>query len=180
MTTATLPTSNVAEPRRVNVRLMVFLAVIAVPFLLIAGLFIRNAMSGGVIDRGGYKDVDLKALGNFPFSNLGGTIQDVPEQFRKLDGQKVRLTGFMYSPEAAGDYGNRFEFVYNVNKCCFNGPPQVHERVFCKAKRGSPIFENWVFVETIGTLHVRLVRDPETQVIKSVYDLDVETVRQLS
>src|SRR6059058_2076282 len=77
-----------------------------------------------------FLDVDLKALGNFPFDQNNGSINDIPPAFRALEGKKVLLDGFMYSPRNAGDKGHEFQLVYNVTKCCFSGPPQVQERVY--------------------------------------------------
>jgi hypothetical protein len=163
-----------ARPSRLNLRLIVFLLAISAPFIYIIGKSVMHAMTGGITDRGDYKDVDLKALGNFPFDQNEGKLTDIPERYRKLDGQRVRLTGFMYAPDTAGDRGTKFQFVYDVNKCCFGGAPQVQERVFAYAKQDMPIYPYTVFAELVGKLHVRIVKDPETKAITSVFDLDVE------
>lgn len=172
------------EPRksllqRLNLRLIVFLLLISAPFVYIIGKSVMHAMSGGITDRGAYKDVDLKALGNFPFDQTEGKLTDIPERYRNLDGQRVRLTGFMFAPENAGDRGNRFQFVYDVNKCCFGGAPQVQERVFAYAKHGAQIYDYTVLAEIVGKLNVRIIKDPETGAIKSVFDLDVEQAQMV-
>lgn len=166
--------------QRVNVRLIVFILVISAPFLWIIGSTLRHSITGGVIDRGEYKEVDLKALGNFPFDDMAGQMEHIPERFRQLDGQKVRLTGYMFAPEYAGDRGRKFQFVYNVANCCFNGPPQVQERVFAYAKEDKELYSQYDFAEVIGTLHVRLIKDPTTGKITSVYDMDVDQTRKIS
>jgi hypothetical protein len=170
-----MPSTPTRPPSRINVRLLVFLVVVSTPFLFIIGGAIRYSMYGGIIDRGSYKDVDLKALGNFPFHQSNGTLNDVPQRFRELDGQKVRLEGFMFGVDTAGNRGRKFEFVYNVSDCCFNGPPQVQERVFAYAKNGLPVYDSSVFAEIVGTLHVRIVKNPDTGEISSLYDMEVES-----
>ena len=174
------PSTPAASAPRVNVRLLVFLLVVSAPFLYIIGKSIRFSMTGGISDYGDYKKVDLKALGNFPFDQMDGTIEQVPQRYRELDGQRVMLEGFMFAPENAGSRGNRFQFVYDVNKCCFGGAPQVQERVFAYAKKGSPIYPQDVLATVVGTLHVRVVKDPQTGAITSVFDLDVEEAREAS
>ena len=165
---------------RVNLRLIAFLLVVSTPFLWIIGSAVKHSITGGVTDRGGFKEVDLKALGNFPFDDMDGKLTDVPERFRKLDGQKVLLQGYMFDPQNAGSRGRKFQFVYNVANCCFNGEPQVQERVFAYAKKNDvELFHQSVFAEVTGTLHVRIVKDEQTGKITSVYDLDVETTRAI-
>ena len=164
---------------KINVRLIVFLLLVCTPFVYIIGKSVMHAMTGGIVDRGGYKDVDLKALGNFPFDQSQGALTDVPERYRNLNGQRVRLTGFMFGAETAGDRGRKFQFVYDVNKCCFGGPPQVQERVFAYAKKDIPIYDYSVLAEVIGTLHVRVVKDNDTGAITSLFDLDVEQAQAI-
>ena len=132
----------------------------------------RYLFNGGVEDHGNYKVVDLKALGNFNFDQAAGGINDVPAHFRKLDGECVQLTGFMWSPSSAAQLKD-FQFVYNVAKCCFNGPPLVQERVFAHILPGSrplPYVDN--YVKLTGVIHVDVKK--QDGVITSVYTLDVE------
>jgi len=165
---------------RVNVRLLVFLLVVSAPFLYIIGKSIRFSMTGGITDRGEYVEVDLKALGNFPFDQTAGTIDQVPQRYRELDGKRVLLEGFMFSDSAAGATADRYQFVYNVEKCCFGTSPQVQERVFAKAKKGTPVYHQGVLAQIIGTLHVRVKKDPETGTILSVFEMDVDEAQPAS
>ena len=103
-------------------------------------VFARGLYNKGIEWHGDYADVDLKAMGNFPFSPAAGTRDDVPARWRALDGKRVQLEGFMWSPVSAGTRGTEFQFVYNINICCIGGPPQVQERVFGYADREVPIF----------------------------------------
>ena len=112
-----------------------------------------------------------------------GTVNDVPKRYRALDGKRVLLKGFMYPLTSAGPKGAEFQFVYNINKCCFSGPPQVQERVFAHGAKGRavPLYRD-VLVELYGTLHVRVIREGEgaDAAILSVYDIDVESAKPVS
>jgi hypothetical protein len=165
---------------RINLRMVLFfLAVSAIP-LALAYSAIDYWINQGVNRSGDYLLVDLKAIGSFPFHTVDGKLEDVPQRYRELDGKKVKLQGFMYNPQSAGDRGREFQFVYNVTACCFNGPPQVQERVYAYAKGKSlRLFPQYQFAEITGVLHVRIVRDKDTGAIYSVYDLDVESTKAL-
>ncbi len=64
----------------INYRLILFIAVVALPLAGISWLMVRGMISKGVTWHGDYAEVDLKALGNFPFDASTGTRQDVPER----------------------------------------------------------------------------------------------------
>lgn len=172
------PSTPAPERRpRINVRIIVFILAISAPFLIIVGSAVWSSLTGGISDHGDYKEVDLKLLGSFPFNDQTGKLEDVPEKYRGLDGQRVLLRGFMYGAETAGNRGNKFQFVYDVNKCCFNGPPLVQERVFAYAKQEVPIYYQDTLAEIVGTLHVRLIRNPVSNKVESVFDMQVESAK---
>jgi len=174
---------NVRGRRRINWRMIAFLAVISSPFLYILYIFLSQTLNHGVTYRGDYAEVDLKALGNFPFNQETGTLEDIPAHFRELNGKKVRLEGYMWAPRAVhkSGKGTEVQFVYNVTKCCFLGPPLVQERVYAFLPAGSnaEVTGPQTFVALTGTLHVRIRRD-EAGTIHSVYDMDVERAEVLS
>ncbi len=153
---ATATANNPTKPRRplsqrINFRMIAVAAIV----LFLVGYpiytYLDETVTGGVHNIGnGMKSVDLKALGNFPFDEKTSTIKDIPEKWRALDGQKVVLEGFMYAGTSAADNINNFQFVYNVAKCCFGGPPRVQEpRLDLRPQwRNSPLL-----LQRIGTLH---------------------------
>jgi hypothetical protein len=181
MTTATAPLPY-AAPRarkgrpRFNLRLMILIAVVAFPFLYILYSVIDANVYGGIHDRGTYKEVDLKALGFYDFDGNHGTIDDVPEKWRALDGQRVQLTGFMWAPNSSGWYVRDFQFVYNITKCCFSGPPQVQERVFAHVPDNMPPAPYYGDLSTLtGILHVH-IENPTGDKVIAVYTIDVEKI----
>jgi hypothetical protein len=170
--TAVSNSSTRSIGRRINVRVIVFILILVAPIGAISYLLIKSMLNGGVEMTAQGAVVDLKALGNFPFNKITGTLNDVPQRYRNLDNQKVILTGFITPDSGAGSSANRFTLVYNVQLCCFSGPPQVQERVYCFMKSEKRLPPDTQLVKVSGTLHVRLVK--ENGVITSVYDLDVD------
>jgi hypothetical protein len=167
--------AHVPLAERVNVRMLIFAGIVL--FLLGWPIytFLSETLTGGIHDRGSYKEVNLKALGQFDFEPTGGTVADVPSQYRGLDGQKVLLEGEIYDPQEAGKDITEFQLVYSIQKCCFGGPPRVQERVFCTVPSGKLQYQYGVYHKVFGTLHVTLKReklkDGRTEVVE-VYHLD--------
>lgn len=159
---------------RFNFRILLFAAAIAVIVGYPLYWFADAALSGGIKDRGDYKEVDLKAMSDFPFDAATGTIEDVPPQFRALDGQRILVRGEMYDPRGAGASVRNFVLVYSISKCCYSGPPKVQHWVQAKAVNDDIRYYRGL-VEVVGTLHVDLKR--ENGQVTQVYRMDVESVR---
>lgn len=159
----------------INLRAVIFAAVLVVPIGWMAWTYITLTVSKGIeqTSRYGtsYKTVDLKSLGNFAFNDKVDTEQQVPPEYRALDGKKLLLSGQMFARDGAMR-SNGFELVYSIQNCCFNGPPRVQERVYAKAPEGKMVPILGGLVDVYGTLHVRAQRDGDT--VMSLYDLDVE------
>ena len=161
---------------RINFRLLFFsavmLAVIGYPIYI----YLDSILSGGIKELpGGVKKVDLKAMSSFVFDQYVGTIDDVPEKWRALHGQKVVLEGEMVPPSLSARGGTgRFELVYSVQQCCFSGVPQIQHFVQCTVVDGQEVPYVSGLVRVAGTLTVDVTRDPETNAITGVYHLRVE------
>src|ERR1700753_1014624 len=89
---------------RINFRMIAVAAVM----LFLVGYpvyeYVSASMNHGIEDVGnGLKKVDLKSLGNFPFDDSAGTLNDIPQRWRDLNGKKVILEGFMFNGNSAGD-----------------------------------------------------------------------------
>ncbi len=166
--------------QRINVRLIIFSAVM----LLVIGypiyLFVDEAVSGGIHYRGDYVDVNLQAMSTFNFDQVNGTADQIPAKWRALDGKRIVVEGEMWAGRSAADELNRFDLVYSKTKCCFTGPPLVQH--FVKATvvgnhRVPYYYDNRVRVT--GTLHID-VKKGDTGAVESVYSLDVERVDPIS
>ena len=174
---------GVRQPRlrRINFRMLTIVAVFGVLVGYPVYTFVKAQRNGGIEQVHGGYHVDLKAIGNFPFNDTTGTIKDVPKQFRDLDGKQVTLEGFVYAPNAASDDIDSFQFVYNVTRCCFSGPPQVQERVFAVVPPGRR-FPNpgmYTMVQISGVMHVAVVKDDAGKT-SSVYTLNLNGAKLVS
>jgi hypothetical protein len=155
--------------------MIILLLVVLVPIGWIVWTFADLTLSKGISNHGEYKIVNLKALGNFPFNDVSGTVEDVPAHFRGLDGQKVIFDGQMYVDYTTAPMVNRFQLVYSIQDCCFNGPPRVQERVFASSQKPVPVYSQ--LARVYGTLHIRTLR--ENGKVVSVFEMDVEKVERL-
>lgn len=163
---------------RFNLRMIVFIGVIAFLIGYPIYVLIDAQLSGGIKSvSGGYKQVDLKALGNFVFDPQNGTVNDVPAKYRELDGQKVLLIGEMYADNATSE-ANRFQLVYSIAKCCFGGPPKVQERVFCVVPNDGSVPLMGGQTRVTGTLHIAAKKEGDT--VNSLYTLEVHKVEPAS
>lgn len=165
---------------RVNWRLTLFLLVVCVPFVWFFATFVQEARSGGIQNHGDYVSVSLKPLGQYPLDQDRGLFTDIPKRYRELDGKRVALDGFMYFGTSAGTRVDRCQLVWNITKCCFNGPPLVQERVFLQAPPGGKIkmYDYGTLVRVTGKLHVALERNDQGT-ITSVYEMVPESVTPL-
>lgn len=173
-----MDTAVKTPPRqRFNFRLLAFLGLVSLPFLYFGYVFVDQAMTGGIVLRGDYSEVDLKSMGNFSFDDQRSTLSDVPAQFRQLDGKRVQLTGLMWTGGSAGQDVDRFELVYSLQQCCFNGPPRVQERVFVNVPPALTV-KNYTWqgpIRVLGKLKVDVQRS-DTGITTSVYELQAEKV----
>ena len=174
------PSGKLPLSQRINLRVIVFAAVI----LGLVGwpiyTFVKQALTHGIEDYGSYKKVDLKAMGNFLIDNYAtATLNDVPKQYRELDGQKIELAGEIYAPNETGQRLHEFELVYSIQRCCVNGPPLAQERVFARVPnvKGLPLPDGSGYARVTGTLHVTMHR--EAGQVTKVYEMDVDKIERM-
>jgi hypothetical protein len=174
---ATLDYTNVRAPRRplserLNLRLVVFLLLVAVPFAWCLWLILDPRT---IVNKGDYFEVDLKAMGNFPMDARRDGMEVIPAEVRALNGKKVRFDGEMYAPDQSSSRVHEFQLVYSIVECCLGGPPKVQERVFAFVPDDKKI-KNYTGgqVTVIGTLHVDVKKQNGEAV--SVFTMDVDEV----
>lgn len=164
---------------RINLRMVIFFAVILIPIGYMVYLFADTWRSHGIWDQkdaryGSYKKVDLKAMSLFSLNQIQATDADIPAEYRALDGKRVMLVGEQYLRGTSRGQQLEFDLVYSIAKCCFNGPPQIQHFVKCKAMPGKDIDTYVGLVKTVGILHVGV--QIENGRVSSVYRMDVESV----
>ena len=176
---SSLPRRSLRE--RINPRVIIF----AIVFGLLIGfpvyLYVDAAVSGGIKNRGDAYEVDLKAMSSFPFDQNNGTVKDVPEQWRALDGKTVIMVG----EEAPGGLQARgvdqhFVLVYSVQKCCYSGSPQVQHFVQVTIPPGAKVnIDHDGSMQVKGKLTIEVTRNPETGAIDSIYHVLAEQVESV-
>ena len=169
------PEEKLPLRERVSFRMIFFIAFLVLLVGYPVYVMVDMHMTGGVRQlSSGYTEVDLKAMSTFGFDQANGTLEDVPPQWRALDGKKIVVHGEMWQPEVAGLTVSKFELVYSIAKCCFSGPPQIQHFVHATATNGAKLGYYQGTVEVKGTLHVNVKR--EAGAVTSVYQMDVESV----
>jgi hypothetical protein len=172
-------------PRRTNWGVIARVSLVVALVLALVGYAAKvtyeSVIQHGVVRSGDHYVVELKAMSNFEMDQVNGTVADVPEPYRKLDGTKVLLEGEI-APigDTAGDKVSKFTLCYSVARCCFGGPPKPQHFVACKVPGGNQV-TNYVGgppVKVYGTLHVNVIHAGGA--VSSVYQLDVERVEPVS
>jgi hypothetical protein len=164
-------TAHIPLRERVNVRVLIFAAIALV---LIGWPVYTFVTYTGVEKSGDFYKVDLKAMSNFEMDQRNATNNDVPKEWRDLDGKKVTLEGEMWDAQGSGDSVKHFQLCYSIAKCCFQGPPKVQHFVDSHVPDGKSLEYYQNLVRVTGTLHVNVRKDGEK--IASVYQLDVDSI----
>ena len=118
-------------------------------------------------------ELSTTTLGDFKFDQAAGTIADVPQGLRALDGRRVVVLGEMWDPN---EDSHNWELTKLPKAHDWPGPPQVQKFVFCHS--AAPVSFYSDEVRATGVLHVK-VQQEDGRVVK-LYELDVEDVRPSS
>lgn len=162
--------------QRINFRVVVFVTILVLPVAYLLYFLISGTLNRGIRPGSdGTLEVDLKAMSNFEMDQAAGNDKAIPQQWRGLNGKKVRLVGEMYSSLSARE-AREFDLVWSISKCCVTPNPKIQHFVKSTLKdKAIPVYGG--LVEVVGTLHVGVERsDPKSQAITSVYRLEVERV----
>ncbi len=103
-----------------------------------------------------------------------GSVERIPESLRKLDGQRVRLSGFMLPVKVEGGLATEFLIVRNPLVCCYGMMPAPNEWVCVKAPGNGVPMQMDTPLQFSGTLHVGEIY--ENDFFVGVYRLDAEKV----
>lgn len=166
---------------RVNMRLVVFVGVFALIFGFIAWTWLEATLTGGIKHAGDHVEVDLKAMSSFPMNQQTGTINDVPPEFRALDGKTVVLVGEQ-APGATQTDGmaRKFDLVYSVQNCCYTGDPQIQHFVHITVPPEAAIkVGSGRMLRVKGVLKVDVTRDAELNKITGVYHVTASEIESI-
>jgi len=97
----------------------------------------------------------------------------IPETLRRLDGQKVAISGFMLPLKTQDGVVTELLLMRTQMSCCFGGTPNTNEWVIVRSAKKNGIKSLMDTVVTIsGTLKVGTV--VEGGVISGIYSLEAE------
>jgi len=172
-------------PRQINWGMYIRVGLVVGIVLFFAGFALYETFNlvwrGGVINKGDYFDVNLQSMGNFEMDQRMGTLADIPQRYRDLNGKKVLLQGEVAPAGYSAGRGSDFDLCYSVAKCCFGGPPKVQHFVACKVPKDAKKVPDWIWsgqIKVFGTLHVKVKKEGE--LITSIYQLDIERIEPVS
>jgi hypothetical protein len=87
-----------------------------------------------------------------------GVPVDPPASARALDGKKVFIKGYAYSPNSGGYATGIKEFmlVRDRGDCCFGGEPKITDMIYVRLKKpGQSLTWSMRLQKLHGTLHIR-------------------------
>ena len=171
MTATPLETPTPTLFQRINFRVIIFAAVVLAIVGFPVYIYVDSVLSGGIHQHGNYYEADLKAMSDFPFDQESGSLTDVPQKWRALDGKRVVVVGQIWAPGSASPALANFQLCYSIAKCCFNGPPQIQHFVQARAAHGYVFYADGL-VKVSGILHVQVKHDGGK--VTQVYSMDVD------
>ena len=119
-------------------------------------------------------ELSVREISDFDLDQYSGTVADIPAKFRRLDGQRITLTGNMWAPIGTEKGLQNFQLTFmNYTE---RHPPLAQNFIACSADPPVQYYDGTVRVT--GTLHVRIIHsDEDDHPIKSVFSLDVDRVK---
>jgi hypothetical protein len=123
--------------------------------------------------------VDLKWLTSFPADN-DPRDEDIPPQFRALNGKKVSLEGFLVPTRDKPFNARACQLIYNSTGDYY-GRNDLRERVFLTIPSAGTLPADLDIsqeIRVVGTLHVGVLRDPQTKRAVSIYRMDVDQIEK--
>lgn len=103
-----------------------------------------------------FDDVDIEKVLNTK-QLTAEIIEKMPDWLRKLDGQRIRMRGFMHPASAFQEDGiKRFVLCRDTGPCCFGPKPTVYYLVDVSLKNGATTsyVENKAF-DVEGVFHIK-------------------------
>lgn len=138
----------------------------------------------------GYWDVGFETLGGYAFSLTkaeaaafgsgeaaakGRLEEQIPEIVRKLDGQRIVISGFMLPMKMEGAVATEFLLVANSMLCCYGVVPPMNQWVTVKMRRRGVPPRQDVPIQVFGTLRVQ--PRVENRALSAIYHLDADRVK---
>ena len=164
--------------QRINFRLLLLMGIVVFVVGWVLWKFVETSVTGGIINRGQYLEVDLKEISSFEMDQYDATDESIPDRFRKLDGKRVLLVGEMYQAYAIGGNVAQFALVYSIAKCCVTSSPKIQHFVKSTADPARSIAYHDGLVKVMGIFHVGVEKVGGR--VRGVYRVDVQSVEPVS
>jgi hypothetical protein len=134
----------------------------------------------------GYTDVGFEKLAGFDFPLTDALVKgmaqptapgQIPDDVRKLDGQRAGIRGFLLPVKMDGGRAVEFLLMRDRSFCCYGAPPRINQWITVRVKeRGvKPVMDQVITV--YGTFHVGEMR--ENGQLVGIYALDADRVTGL-
>jgi len=121
-----------------------------------------------------YRTIDLAAMANFNFTPTNPKLEDIPAQYRALDGQRVQVTAevcpFGYTLQPLTFTLGRGPFTNHFH------PVKAQQLIVARARPGkASSIPGSVEVTVYGALHVSLKQNEDGEPVE-VYAIDVDRI----
>jgi hypothetical protein len=120
--------------------------------------------------------IDFKKLGGWKFKE-GKT--PIPDEFKKLDGKWIEISGYMYSPNQT-QFMENFMVVRDLWSCCFGSAPAMNHFVDVKLASGKIAEDYGEPVTLIGKFSVSELRESDgrgSSYLLSIYRLEAHLIK---
>ena len=102
----------------------------------------------------------------------------IPKNVELLDGQKIKMKGFMVPAVYDDDYKvTEFLFAPDQNSCCFGRIPKLNGFVYSKSKEGVKNLKD-ILIEVTGTIFTKPKYYKEEECVL-IYTMKVESVKKV-
>ena len=99
-------------------------------------------------------------------------LEGIPEEIKKLDGQKVVMIGFLMTLFQYDDIKD-FHLVASHWSCCYGVPPGLDGAVRVRLDPKQEGLPNTIKpIRVIGTLRVKEIREEESDIVWAIYSMD--------
>lgn len=159
-----------------NMRIVAFILIIGGLVGALTYPFIHSAVTRGIeAQSDGSLKIDLQHISLFEFDPMNGKLEDVPADFRKLDGKRVEF----YAEIAPPTFGPKtdpkaFELVFSVAKCCMTTSPKVQHFVQTRMADNGKFESSGGQVRVRGIFHVKITHDADTGKANGIYHFDCD------
>lgn len=151
-------------------------------------IFTTLALIGQEKDKEPYQEVEFKTLTSFELplevtyfaekDQIDLVKKAIPKKVQQLNGQKVKIKGFMVPVTYDKDYHvTGFLFAPDQNSCCFGQIPNLNGFIFSTTKKAVKNLKDKL-IEVTGTLYTEPKYYNKEECVL-IYKMDIDSVKKL-